>query len=660
MSEILWVPSNKRIKSANLFSFINWLAERTGKTFNNYDSLHKWSVDNIDKFWEYFIEYSGLLYSSPYSRVIDSYKMPGAEWFEGMKLNFPQNIFEKEFSGTAIKYIPEGNVRDISNGYKTEYSFAELKSIVARVANSLLELGIKKGDRVSGYTSNVPEAIIACLACAVIGAVWSSASPDFGFEALYDRFSQVRPRILFATYEYKYNGKISGNIEIIKKLKNNIDSLEHVIFLPSPHGSLYPHTETSWDEFLAMSDSDELSYIQLPFNHPLYIMFSSGTTGTPKCIVHGAGGTLIQHRKEHLFHCDLKPGDKLMYYTTTGWMMWNWQLTALASGVTICLFDGSPAFPKITSFWDKAGEHKITHLGTSGRYIESCMKSSKDKIINHTALKNLRTILYTGSPLSSAGFEWIYTSIKTDVLLSGISGGTDIISCFVLGNPMLPVEAGKIQCKGLAVDVAAFDSSGNEIIGSPGELVCRKPLPSMPLYFLNDEGNKKYTGAYFNEFENVWTHGDYIEFDKNGQSIIYGRSDATLNPGGVRIGSAEIYSALDSLEYINGAIAAGWAPPGQSDELIILFVVLNNSIELTNEKIAEIKSVIKIKRSGRHVPKYIFKISELPVTRSGKPVELTVKAILARKENKNKAALANPEALKEIESITRYLDKLQN
>lgn len=657
MNELLWTPTKEQLENSNMFSFIKWLNSNYNFSFDNYNSLHKWSVNNIEEFWQAFVEYSELIYHSNYNRIVDTYKMPGVQWFEGMKLNFAENIFEKDFSGPAVKYISENDSYGINENYISEYSYEELKSAVTRCANGLKKIGINKGDYVAGYVANIPEAIIACLACAAVGAVWSSASPDFGYEALYDRFSQVSPKLLFVSFEYNYGGKTFNNITVAEKLQQRIESIEQLICMPSPLNSLYPSGHVTWKGFLSSHDAGKINYEILPFDHPLYIMFSSGTTGVPKCMIHGAGGTLLQHRKEHLLHCDLKPGDKLMYFTTTGWMMWNWQLSALASGVTILLYDGNPAYPRLDMFWESAGKHEVTHLGTSGRYIESCMKSNY--VTDNYWLGNLpalSTILYTGSPLSEAGFKWIYDFVKKDVHLAGISGGTDIISCFVLGNPVLPVFSGKIQSKGLAVDAAAFNEQGEEVLNEPGELVCRKPIPSMPVGFLNDKDGSKYRKAYFENYKDVWTHGDFIEFDNEGQCVIFGRSDATLNPGGVRIGCSEIYSALDSFNYINGSIAAGWNPQGISDEVIILLVVLNNNADLTNEQILEIKNSIKTKRSPRHVPKYVFQISELPVTRSGKPVELTVKAILNGKEIKNISALLNSHVLDEIVEIRQKIN----
>ena len=660
MSELLWNPTEERIANSEMSRFTEWLSSQKSLQFNGYLELHKWSIENPENFWESFINFTGIKFSGSYSNVLSSYKMPGAEWFPGMKLNYTQNIIDNNFSGTAIRYYIEkpltGN--QFKGSYSGELTFHQLRVLVARCANALIKSGVGKGDKVAGYMANVPETIIAALASASIGAIWSSASPDFGLDALCERFVQVQPKIIFVSTHYLYNGKIHSTYKIVKALKNKIQSIEKIISVPYPVGEAEIAGDLSWDEFLS-SGNDKINYVQVPFKYPLYIMFSSGTTGAPKCMVHPTGGVLLQHLKELKLHCNIKQGDSLLYFTTCGWMMWNWQLSALALGATIVLYDGSPAFPEIVSLWKAADKMNITHLGTSGRYIETCMGiQPKIKYGEIGAFSSLQTVLYTGSPLSANGFKWIYNTIKKDVHLAGISGGTDIVSCFVLGNPNLPVYAGQIQCRGLGIDVIALDEKGNEIIDEPGELVCRKPIPSMPVNFLNDEDGTKYFNAYFNIYPGYWRHGDYVEFLENGGVIIYGRSDATLNPGGVRIGCSEIYSAIEHLKFIKSSVAAGWIPPLRSDEVIILFVVLPDGVELTEDYIKQMKKEIKEKKSPRHVPQHIFKISEVPVTRSGKATELTIKSILSGKTAANTNALANPASLKEFEEIRNRLVKM--
>lgn len=650
MPHILWKPSVDFIKSTNMTAFTRWLTARTGTDMPNYDSLHQWSIDHLEDFWESFVEFTDIKLSQDPTQVLDTHKMPGATWFSGMQLNFAENIFARNFKGAAILFCVE------NDAFRSEISFEELKKSVARCARGLKKAGIRKGDKVAGYIANVPEAIITCLACASIGAVWTSASPDFGLNALCDRFQQVKPKLIFASSHYQYSGKIFKTDNVVKQLKEKIPSIQTIVSIPYPIGKANLPGDKSWQEFLEAEDEPQLEFTQLPFDHPLYILFSSGTTGVPKCIVHGAGGSLLQHRKELQLHTNLTSTDSLLFFTTCGWMMWNWQLSALSLGTKICLYDGNPGYSDLTSIWRYINEQKITHFGTSGRFIESCMKSQpKIEQGELGELSELSTILYTGSPLSKKGFRWIYETVKKEVHLAGISGGTDIVSCFILGNSNLPVHAGEIQCRGLGVDVAALNERGEPVFGEPGELVCRQPMPSMPIYFLNDPDGVKYKSAYFDVYPGLWRHGDFVEFTQNGGVIVCGRSDATLNPGGVRIGSAEIYSALDHFSEISGSVVVGWTPPGELDEVIVLFVVPQVGNILHDELEKRIRQIIREKQSPRHVPKYIFQISGVPVTRSGKTVELSVKAVLAGKVVKNRNALANPEILEEIEKIRETL-----
>lgn len=658
MADILWKPSEESIKKTEMTFFTNWLSRKTGINFPDYKSLHKWSIENIEEFWESFMEFTGILYSDTYQQILDKRTMPGTRWFSGIQLNFAENILARGFQGTAMVYRIEKkpNASNKNGSYFGEISYDELRTLVAKCARGLKEAGVKKGDRVAGYLANVPEAIVACLACASIGATWSSASPDFGLDALCDRFKQVEPKLIFASTHYRYNGKTFRTDEVVRRLHDKIPSVKTIVSIPYPVDEANILGDVRWQEFLGSEEVPELSFTQVPFDHPLYILFSSGTTGTPKCIVHGTGGTLLQHRKELQLHCDIHAGDFLLFFTTCGWMMWNWQLSALSLGAKIGLYDGNPGYPDLPTIWRIVDKLGVTHFGTSGRYIESCMKSHT--LIEPGSLgkmESLRTVLYTGSPLSPNGFRWIYDTIKEDLHLAGISGGTDIVSCFILGNPNLPVIAGEIQCKGLGVDVVALDEDGHLVIDKPGELVCRKPLPSMPIEFLNDPDGKKYHNAYFDIYPGLWRHGDYVQFMPSEGVIVYGRSDATLNPGGVRIGSAEIYAALDHIDFITGFVVVGWKPPDQLDEKIVLFVVLTSNQFLDDEKIKIIRQTIRKKSSPRHVPHHIFQISEVPVTRSGKTVELSVKAILAGKPISNRNALANPQVLEEIEQFRSQL-----
>ena len=657
MSETLWKPGEAFIQNTNMSSFIAFVEERYKIEFPDYESLHSWSVKNIETFWDTYKEYTGIIYSQPNHKVIDKLKMPGAHWFSGMRLNYGENILARDYHGVAIIYQIEQDIeKELHSSFSGQYSFEDLKGLTARCVRGLKKAGIKKGDRIAGYVANVPEAVIASLACASLGAVWSSTSPDFGLDALCDRFKQVAPRLVFASTHYRYKGRAFSTENIVKELRKRIPSIEMIVSVPYPVGEAQCPGDMTWEEFLGSCEIPELIFEQTPFEHPLFILFSSGTTGAPKCIVHGAGGTLLQHRKELELHSNISNKSRLLFFTTCGWMMWNWQLSALSLGCTICLYDGSPGYPYLTSMWKVVDKLKVTHFGTSGRYLESCMKSHPHIEPGSLGeLPHLSCLLYTGSPLSPKGFHWVYEAVKKDIHLAGISGGTDIISCFVLGNPNLPVKAGEIQCKGLGVDVVALDEDGTEVIGTPGELACRKPIPSMPIGFLNDPEGKKYYEAYLNVYPGLWRHGDYVEFKQNGGVIIYGRSDATLNPGGIRIGSAEIYAALDYLEFVSEAVAVGWTPQEQSDEVIVLFVVTADNQKLDDQMKQMIRKTIQQKCSPRHVPGHIFQISEIPVTRSGKTVELTAKAILAGKKISNRNVLSNPQILTEIEKIKKTL-----
>jgi acetoacetyl-CoA synthetase len=639
-------------------AFTDWLSQRTGVTFANYTTLQRWSIEHLEDFWAAYVDFTGLITHAPATQVLSTHVMPGAHWFDGMQMNFAENILGRDFSGPAIVACVEPSAADAETEALSgcAYSYDQLRTLVARCARGLRAAGIGPGDRVAGYVANVPEAIIACLACASLGAIWSSASPDFGLAALSDRFTQVEPKLVFASTHYRYNGRLFRTDEVIKALHEHLPSVHTVVSIPYPVDVAHLHGDMTWQDFLGPDDAPDLSYTPVPFEHPLYILFSSGTTGAPKCLLHGTGGTLLQHRKEQELHTNLGPGDALLYFTTCGWMMWNWQLSALSLGVTLYLYDGNPGYPDVPALWRLIEALNVTHFGTSGRYIESCMKH-QPAIQPGTlgSMSKLRTVLYTGSPLSASGYRWIYETIKRDVHLAGICGGTDIISCFVLGNPNLPVVAGEIQCKGLGVDVVAFDDAGQAVQDTPGELVCRQPLPCMPLGFLNDPDGSRYYHTYFDVYPGLWRHGDYVAFTPTGGAVVYGRSDATLNPAGVRIGSAEIYAALDALPEVTGAVVVGWIPPARSDEVIVLCVVLGQGQHLDATLEQKIRRTIRDRTSPRHVPHHLLSISEVPVTRSGKPVELSVKAILAGQEITNREALANPQVLEEFATIRQQL-----
>ena len=647
-AEILWRPSAERIASSNLTRFQRRIEHLTGRDLKDYRDLHTWSIEDPALFWGELLDFCAVRCSGNPSPALAPKSMPGARWFPNRRLSFSQTLLERDFAGPAIVAANEGP------NPPREISGEELRRMVGQAAGGLRRLGVGAGDRVAGYLPNVPEAIVACLACAELGAVWSSSSPDFGLNALVDRFSQVRPRVVFAAGSYRYGGREFSVLPILEQLPARVPSIEALVTLEDSGDG---PGDLSWTALLESGADEPLRYEQRPFNHPLYILFSSGTTGRPKCMVHGTGGTLVQHLKELTLHCNLGPGSRLLFFTTCGWMMWNWQLSALATGATVCLYDGHPGHPNLGRLWNVARDLGITHLGTSGRFIEACMRQDSTSVDADPALD---TVLYTGSPLSANGFRWVYRAVGDDLHLAGISGGTDIVSCFVLGNPNLPVRAGEIQCKGLGVDVVALDETGQEILDRPGELVCRRPLPSMPLEFLNDEDGTRYRQAYFEKFPGWWTHGDFIEFrSDSGGAIIHGRSDATLNPGGVRIGAAEIYGGLTQLPDLTGALVTGWTPPGRSDEIIVLAVSLREPSTTPSEaprKLAtKIRTILKKNCSPRHVPREIFVVKGIPATRSGKVVELSAKAVLAGHDASNRDALADPALLDEFSAIRRRL-----
>ena len=642
MNKILWKP--KISEKSHVSNFIDEINKKNNIQIDKYEELYEWSISNPKQFWEETWKYSNIISSSDYHEIVDDItKMPGAEWFSGAKLNFAENLLRFRDDRPAIHYKSENSkIRTIT--YKSLYSSVEALSF------SLRSIGVKKGDRVAGYISNIPEAIIAMLATSSIGAIWSSTSPDFGVNGVLDRFSQIKPKVLFATSGYSYNGKYYDSLKNIHEITQKIKSLVQVVIINQREENIQKikiRNSILYKKFIS-KDPKALIFEQLPFNYPLFILYSSGTTGLPKSIVHSAGGTLIQHLKEHLFHCDLNRDDNIFYFTTCGWMMWNWLVSSLAVGSAITLYDGSPFYPQKTTLWKMVDELKISIFGTSAKFIEACM-NTKLKPQNISTLKSLRTILSTGSPLIEECFDYVYKDIKEDILLGSISGGTDIISCFALSSPLLPVIRGELQCRGLGMDVYAYDQNQNSLIGEKGELVCCTAFPSMPIYFWNDPDGTKYKKAYFEKFKGIWHHGDLISISKTGGVKIYGRSDTTLNPGGVRIGTAEIYRVLSSLSYIEDSLVVGqkW----KTDQRIILFVQLKNNAVLGQNLINELKAQISRECSHRHRPSRVLQVAGIPYTMNGKKVELAIKQILDNEPVLNIDALKNPETLEYFKNI---------
>ncbi len=638
MSQLLWQPSEERIKQTNMFDFMQYVNDRHGKDFARYNDLYQWSIEESPAFWATLWEYSQVIHSQPYDEVVDDIsKLPGARWFEGARLNFAENLLRYRDDHIALSFRGEGQPT-------VSITYAELFDQVGRLAQSLRHLGIKPGDRVAGFMPNMIETVVAMLAATSIGAIWSSCSPDFGIKGVLDRFGQIEPRVLFTANGYRYNGKEYDSLERIAQILRELPSIEKVIVVPYTDPAPDPgrvRDGVLLEDFLADFPAD-LPFEQVPANHPLYILYSSGTTGVPKCIVHGVVGTLVQHIKELQLHSDVKRDDTIFYFTTCGWMMWNWLASSLALGARVLLYDGSPFYPDSSAMWQMAEDEGITIFGTSASYLAALEKAGV-KPGESFDLTPLKAVLSTGSPLSVESFQFVYRDIKEDLCLSSISGGTDIISCFALGNPMGPVYAGELQVRGLGMKVEAYDEEGHSVVGQQGELVCSMPAPSMPIHFWNDPDNRKYHDAYFDMYPGVWRHGDWIEITEHGGVIIYGRSDATLKPSGVRIGTAEIYRQVELIPEVTDSLVVGqdW----DNDIRTVLFVQLREGVQLSDELVNKIKATIRQNASPRHVPTKIIAVDDIPYTISGKKVELAVRKLIHGQEVKNRDALANPESL---------------
>ncbi len=630
------------MKQSQMYGFLHQINQKYGLKAAGYESLHRWSVEEPAAFWGEFWDYAGIIHSQKNEIVVDDAdKMPGARWFEGARLNFAENLLHHRGDKTAIIFRGE-------NGAERRITRDELYLETARIAGGLRKLGLKKGDRVAGFMPNIPETVIAMLATASIGAIWSSSSPDFGIKGVLDRFSQIEPKVVFSADGYFYNGKQFDSQEKLRGIIDKLPSVEKVVLVDfSGKRDLSTIDRAiAWEDF---GDAQHnLTFEQLPFDHPLYIMYSSGTTGLPKSIVHSAGGTLIQHLKELRLHCNLKEEHTIFYFTTCGWMMWNWVVSSLAVGSTLVLFDGNPFYPAPDALLKMAGELNITIFGTSAKYIASLEEAGvKPKELSD--FPHLEVITSTGSPLTNESFDYVYREWKKDVQLSSIAGGTDIVSCFVLGNPLLPVYRGEIQCRGLGMDVDCFDDYGKSLVGEKGELVCKTAFPSMPVYFWNDPDGKKYHKAYFEVYDNIWHHGDYIRISAHGGITMFGRSDATLNPGGVRIGTAEIYSVVENMEEIADSVIVGQEYHG--DERVVLFVRLNEGFFLNEDLEKKIKKNIRSECSPRHVPAVIRQVTDVPYTLNGKKVEVAVKKIIHGQDVLNRDALKNPESLEQFRGI---------
>ncbi|MDP7353622.1 MAG: acetoacetate--CoA ligase [Desulfobacterales bacterium] len=639
MAKKLWQPSKERRTQSNMYRFMNFINKRHGRDFEEYEPFHQWSIENIPDFWAAMWEFAGIIASTPYSKVVDDLnKMPGARWFIDARLNFAENLLRHRDDQIALTF--KGEARD-----SVRMTYRQLYSEVARVAISLKEAGVLVGDRVVGFMPNMPQSIIAMLAAASIGATWSSCSPDFGIKGVLDRFGQIKPKILFTADGYFFKGKEIDSLERISKISKELPSIEKVIVVPytqqNPDLRHIPDA-IHYADFLTPEPDPEINFEQLPFDHPLYIMYSSGTTGLPKCMVQSAGGILIHHIKELMLHTDLKREDTIFYFTTCGWMMWNWLTSSLSVGATLVLYDGNPFYPHPDVLWKMAQDEKITVFGTSAGYI-AALQNTEIKPDDLYDLTSLRSVLSTGSPLSVEGFEFIYREVKADLQLASIAGGTDLNGCFGLGNPLGSVYAGELQCRGLGMNVHAFNEEGKSVINQKGELVCTTPFPSMPIYFWDDPDGKKYHAAYFDVYPNIWRHGDFIKISEHGGMVMYGRSDTTLNPGGVRIGTSEIYRQIEQMEEIEDSVVVSqnW----KNDVRVILFVKLPDRVELTEELKQKIVSNIRSNISPRHVPAKILSVPDIPYTLNMKKVELAVKNIIENQPVLNKDALINPEAL---------------
>jgi acetoacetyl-CoA synthetase len=640
---LLWKPSQDRINHANIITYINWLEEKKDLSFNDYSSLWEWSVNHIEQFWESIWEYFDIQSSTPYHTVLTSHKMPGAKWFDGAKLNYVEHVFRNyQKDKTAIIHTSEIRTE------KQEITWEMLYQDTAAMQDTLKSLGVQKGDRVVAYIPNIYESVVALLATASLGAIWSSASPDFGKQSVIDRFKQIEPKVMITVDGYRYGGKVFNRMEVVKEIQSELPTLEATIAIPYLTSNEPFNTLKSvhlWDEVVNYTNQ-EITYEFVDFSDPLWILFSSGTTGKPKPIVHSQGGMLIEHLKALTFHTDLHENDRFFWFTTTGWMMWNYLVGGLLTGSTIILYDGNPAYPDKKMLWKFAENTKMTVFGTSASYITACMKDDFSPG-EEFDLSHLQTISSTGSPLPPEGFQWCYDHVKEDLSIASISGGTDVCTAFILGTPILPVYAGELQSRGLGVKIESFDEDSKPHVNEVGELVITEPFPAMPIFFWNDEDGSRMHDSYFNMYPEIWRHGDYIKITERGTCIIYGRSDATINRGGIRIGTSEIYRAVDQVKEVSDSLIVD-IPLENGDSFVPLFVMMKNDQELTDDIIAAVKQQIRAQCSPRHVPTEVIPVKDLPKTLNGKKLEIPVKKILMGQPLEkvaNKGSLSNPESL---------------
>ena len=655
---LLWEPSEELKENSNIVHYMRWLEGNKGFSFENYQDLWEWSVADLEGFWSSIWEYFDVQASKPYTEVLASRRMPGAEWFPGAELNYAEHVFRNANprpDEPAI--VHQSEVRELGTELGT-VTWQELHDQVAALAAGLKSLGVGRGDRVVAYVPNTPEALIAFLAAASLGATWSSCSPDFGAESVVDRFAQIEPKVLIAVDGYRYGGKDFDRTETVSRLQSEIQSLQKTVLFPY----LNEEPDTSglesvvlWDELLSEHESAELQFEQVPFDHPLWVLYSSGTTGLPKALVHGHGGVLLEHLKKLSLHMDVKPGDPFFWFTTTGWMMWNVVASSLLVGGTALLYDGSPGHPNMNVLWEFAEKTGMTCFGTSASYLTGCKDAGIEPGTDYD-LSELRAIGSTGSPLPPEGFEWVYEHVK-DLWLFSTSGGTDLCTAFVGGVPLLPVHTGELQCRSLGASIHAFDEEGLPVAEEVGELVITEPMPSMPLFLWGDEGGEKYEESYFEMYPGVWRHGDWIKITDRGSAVIYGRSDSTINRGGIRMGTAEIYRAVNEVSQVQDSLVVD-VPKEEGESVMPLFVVLEEGAELTEKVEKEISTSIRENCSPRYVPNYIYEIEEIPQTLNGKKLEVPVKKILAGQpadETVSKDSLSNPESLDYFEELAGRL-----